>query len=1059
MLAVNKFASRFHRRIFAALICAAVLIAAVAWAGATSALPPASGASASGGAASASLDAVRTRYPATSLAPRSQPGWEKLANQIEAAAPGDEAAAGSVTERGTPLKPRNKQCFPTEMRNLFSEVDQVVGPDGKLRPIDYFNGTGVPDDARKAIRGQNTWMLWGEGNEAFWGWLQENGYGIADFLILIDSRNRANRFKQSGLINQPGMLAQTKASDRILGLYLDRADGERVKFPQPGNDIDVRTGRLAVAVTQPQNHPKFKEFFQIGDEPLYDKTIAQLAKDGVDPLVYGYPSGVVGLRLMPNPDFFGATNGARRAREYWNARVEKNPKLDSYYTDDTIRADPNLVRPFRVSMACAFCHVGPHPLNPPTDPANPRWANLSSTIGSQYWTPNKIFSNLKRPNSFIWQFIASQQPGTIDTSLISTDHINNANTITAIFEINARLERAKTNPPEEQSAANLLMRGIEDQPTMDRNPRHTPRVLLDGADSVGVEGALSRVYLNIGAYSEQWRRLHNPIIGFKPQRPFELKTVKEKSVYWQATEAYRTPQLEAFFTYVSKSGITPTQAMKLDATSEGREHLKDHAAEISSGRQVFLQHCAVCHSSKQPEQFQLAFSRDWRKSLSAAGANGTRPPLTLPMDFAEWDEFKLSKPYLEYVQRLLSFIAKEQFQDREFLKDNYLSTDVRVPITLVATNSGRAVATNGMRGQVWDNFTSEAYKTLPAVGEVRFYNPLLASQRGVDRWGNNDSYLPPSGGPGYYRPASLVSVWTSAPLLHNNALGLYNGDPSVAGRLKAFDDAIDKLLWPERRAAGSGRPGDLRNKIPSLAGEPGFIYRTTERSWIEFGGPFIRPLLNGILGQRTTSFLAGTLWWLTALVALLLFFRGSARLAGFALAVFAAAFAAMLRATGFDAIYPILWVLIAMIALAALFFFARPRARIAARAFFGLSVLAFIACGIFVGRFVDGRAGGITIGPIPMGTPVNLLMNVNPEAPTLDLFHAVSGLARGMQRVQKENLPDEGGKAMEAFMEEAGSPLLKVSKCPDFVLDRGHWFSHNISENEKRQLKAFLETL
>ena len=46
-------------------------------------------------------------------------------------------------------------------------------------------------------------------------------------------------------------------------------------------------------------------------------------------------------------------------------------------------------------------------------------------------------------------------------------------------------------------------------------------------------------------------------------------------------------------------------------------------------------------------------------------------------------------------------------------------------------------------------------------------------------------------------------MWATAPLLHNNTLGIYNHDPSVAGRLAAFDDAIGKLFYRSKRAAGS----------------------------------------------------------------------------------------------------------------------------------------------------------------------------------------------------------------------------------------------------------------
>ncbi len=44
-----------------------------------------------------------------------------------------------------------------------------------------------------------------------------------------------------------------------------------------------------------------------------------------------------------------------------------------------------------------------------------------------------------------------------------------------------------------------------------------------------------------------------------------------------------------------------------------------------------------------------------------------------------------------------------------------------------------------------------------------------------------------------------MAIWSSAPFLHNNALGIFNGDPSVSGRLQAFQDAAEKLLWPEKR--------------------------------------------------------------------------------------------------------------------------------------------------------------------------------------------------------------------------------------------------------------------
>src|SRR5262249_11578222 len=173
-----------------------------------------------------------------------------------------------------------------------------------------------------------------------------------------------------------------------------------------------------------------------------------------------------------------------------------------------------------------------------------------------------------------------------------------------------------------------------------------------------------------------------------------------------------------------------------------------------------------------------------------------------------WEDFRRSSAYQEYTKRIVALAGSASGGSDPFFEHNYLSTDIRIPVTLVGTNSSRAVGTNAMKGQVWDNFSSETYKHLPAVGDVHCYNPY--SNKPTDEWGNNDIYRPPGGGPGWYRPASLTGIWATAPFLHNNALGRFTGDPSLRGRLEAFDDAADKLLWKSKRSA-SGRPGDLRS--------------------------------------------------------------------------------------------------------------------------------------------------------------------------------------------------------------------------------------------------------
>ncbi len=111
---------------------------------------------------------------------------------------------------------------------------------------------------------------------------------------------------------------------------------------------------------------------------------------------YGYASGIVGLRLFPNPAFDKA------AEEKWMAELKKYPDGSGFYTDKDFYKNKHLVRPFRVGMACGFCHVAPHPLHPPADPEHPAWGNLSSNIGNQYLKAAAVFVLPHNEGNFLY---------------------------------------------------------------------------------------------------------------------------------------------------------------------------------------------------------------------------------------------------------------------------------------------------------------------------------------------------------------------------------------------------------------------------------------------------------------------------------------------------------------------------------------------------------------------------------------------------------------------------------------------------------------------------------
>jgi len=99
---------------------------------------------------------------------------------------------------------------------------------------------------------------------------------------------------------------------------------------------------------------------------------------------------------------------------------------------------------------------------------------------------------------------------------------------------------------------------------------------------------------------------------------------------------------------------------------------------------------------------------------------------------------------------------------------------------------------------------------------------------------------------------------------------------------------------------------------------------------------------------------------------------------------------------------------------------------------------------------------GIDVGPIPRGTPVNLLMNLDPTK-TDKVGPALVALLRASAQIKKQHLTEEA--AYKVIAEQAGPALIAASKCPDFVLDRGHWFGEFMTDEEKEELIAFLKTL
>jgi hypothetical protein len=773
---------------------------------------------------------------------------------------------------------RPASSFPAAEEDYFHDMDGAI--------------TLTPEE----IKGRNMWLVWTGGNDRFWNTLTLNSVGIVDLLKTISSYpgykfSRDNRWNYLGVVNEPCFKKATGPDSQRFGLWLDQRDPSCPPDPfaneqkYPGVKIGARGSAIPVGS------------------------------------YYGYPTGIVGLRLFPNPDFDEA------AAKKWD------PKR--FYEEEKYYNDKKLIRPYRVGMSCAFCHVGPNPIKPPEDPENPKWENLSSNVGAQYFWVDRILMWNPDPTSFPFQLFHTSRPGTLDTSLISTDNINNPRTMNAVYGLRARLDVARRWGKESLAGGGLNNKQFnefihEGDLTKFYQPPDTvwtARILKDGSDSVGALGALNRVYLNIGLFSEEWLLHFRALVGGEPITPIEISVARRNSAYWEATEQ-QTPDMALFF-------LKSTDPHLLKDAPGGAAYLTKDQNILQRGATVFADRCARCHSSKIPTP-----------------APGVDPDGCAGKDYLScWNKYWAWTKTHEFQSAMRKIVLQ-----KDFLKDNYLSTDLRVPVTLLGTNACSPLATNAIAGNIWDNFSSQTYKDLPSVGEITVYDPYT---------GKPSTYKMPAGGRGYIRPASLISVWSTAPFLQNNTIGNFNPSPSVVARMGSFQDSIEKLLWPEKR----DKDELLGDKIP------GRMDRTTQTSYLRVAGGYLPDFLKPLISPGERFF----------------------------------------------------------------------------PAIFG--------------------EGGIQLGPIPKGTPVELLSNFDllgepansrekaeRQEKVLKLLLKLKGDLDALPR----NATDEDARRVFADLVQ---PMLELNKCPDFIVNRGHYFGTGyfneepgLSDQDKRALIEFLKT-
>jgi hypothetical protein len=651
----------------------------------------------------------------------------------------------------------------------------------------------------------------------------------------------------------------------------------------PHNYTNLRLDLFRLLMIIPRDQ-RFKQLGLINDPDCvastkpdqFGLTIDRM-KDGTlqwDPDKFGYSSGVIGLQLFKNPNF--------------------DPK--KWSTEKYIKGGEYLEAPYQVGMACVFCHIGFNPLNPPANPEEPHWDNLTSTIGNQYLREGMAFGTSQKDSSIIYHYLDSQEPGTSETSRFPTDSINNPTNINTIVRLQDRLKVAHVEEitPAQATLIKSIYKnaGIEldniggklggtaEHPTMT-----VPHILTDGADSMGILMASVRVYVNEGLMHKDWYASWPVDIfdlgkslwhGFKPKEFDIIGKERKGETPWVQTER-RMPNMATF--------LMSYDSFPLAEAKGGKAYLTENEILLKEGKLAFAENCASCHSSKRPEPY----------------------PQTEAEQKKAWRELVLRKDFLDH---------------------NYLSDDARHSVLEIGTNAQRAMGTNAMKGWTWGQMSSLTYKKErepmielvdhdPQGNPRPLYNPLS---------GKYDIHW--KGHAAFYRTPTLVSIWATAPYFHNNSLGKYTGDPSVKGRMEAYEDAMEKLLWPEKR-----------DGVKS-------IKRTTQ----------VTSLPDVFAGLKS-------------------------------------------HLKGFD----------------------------------------------------DMK---LEILQLPAGTPVNLLMSVNPKYAPEILGAYVKGVLGGKPRRQYTSLIDQ---RREAGIEAVEAKLLQLNTVPDFIEDRGHTFGSQMTDRQKHALIEYIK--